>query len=383
MGVFDTVAAINRPNLVKENRKPASDVVFESHTISPLVKEAIHLLSLDERRIAFFPTLMNQDDRVTEIWFAGAHSDVGSGFHYDGLSDISLQFLLDECVRRNLGLKILPPRAISYPDLFPDDKDEMIQYRDVIVQPNHMGRSHQQHAMTFIKESFLEDRTPRVNVNDRRSIFPPVIHHSVFDRMVDDPHYDPLSLRYHMVNPYTGGTVPFNVWYVPDNMAHYTALDDAKLAAMHRPVGLEIGEERRFIVYANQHFSSSRVLVEKEGTYRFRIDEAELWFDGPIEATARGWKEKSEKKHLSWYQKLFVKLAEDHRRHPDARWFEAIGAVNRSDAHQVRILSFLDGEDNGGWTPGVSGEFFAYPNDLKRKYGNNLGTIQVTIIRTA
>ena len=54
LGVFDTVAAIKHPNLFKEEIKPASDVVFENRTISPLIEKALHLLSLDDRRIAFF-----------------------------------------------------------------------------------------------------------------------------------------------------------------------------------------------------------------------------------------------------------------------------------------------------------------------------------------
>ncbi len=143
LGVFDTVAAMNRPNLMKEEIKPASDVVFENQTISPLINEALHLLSLDERRIAFMPTLMNRDpERVTEVWFSGAHSDVGGGFFYDGLSDVTLQFMLDEFGRRQLPLKLVTPAAINFGDMFDDEQEPVIEYKDVIVQPNCLGKSH-------------------------------------------------------------------------------------------------------------------------------------------------------------------------------------------------------------------------------------------------
>ncbi|MBW1792226.1 MAG: DUF2235 domain-containing protein, partial [Deltaproteobacteria bacterium] len=84
LGVFDTVASLGLPNLDDEE-KPVSDVVFENHTVAANVREALHLVALDENRIAFQPTLMNMDKRVTEIWFPGAHSDIGGGFFHDGL----------------------------------------------------------------------------------------------------------------------------------------------------------------------------------------------------------------------------------------------------------------------------------------------------------
>lgn len=377
LGVFDTVAAMNKPNLMKEEIKPASDVLFEDQTISSLIKEALHLLSLDERRIAFMPTLMNRDPgRVTEVWFSGAHSDVGGGFYYDGLSDLTLQFLLDEIVRRNLPLKLIPAAAVRYSDLFDDDQEEAIELQDVLIQPNHLGKNHQQHAITAIKEAFLGFRTPRINVHDKQSIYPPLIHRSVFDRMVDDPQYDPVALRSHMVNPYTDETVPFRVWYGAEQSPEVAHLHDAELAATHHPTVLKQGQSRSFTVYANQKFSDSRVLVKPGEKYRFDIDLEQRWFDGPVKASPRGWLKESEEQ-LRWYGKLFSHAVEGQRRHPDAAWFEVIGTVNRDDHQPIKLIDYLDTP----WEVRESGEFFAFPNDLDSKYGNNLGTIQVSIKR--
>jgi len=377
VGVFDTVAAMNKPNLMKEEVKPASDVVFENQTISPLIDEALHLLSLDERRIAFMPTLMNRDpDRVTEVWFPGVHSDVGGGFFYDGLSDLALQFLLDELVRRGLPLKLIPAAAVNYSDLFDDDQEEAIELQDVLIQPNHLGKCHQQHAITFIKEAFLGNRTPRVNVNDKQSIYSPLIHHSVFDRMVDDPQYDPVALRSHMINPYTDEKVNFRVWYSAAKLVEYADLNDAKLAAAHHPAALKKGQSRSFTVYANQKFSSSRVLVKAGEKYQFAIDLDQRWFDGPVTANPKGWLKESEAE-LAWYSKLFIKAAESHRRHPKAKWFEVLGSVNRNDQQPVRLTEYLQKP----WEARESGELYAFPNDLEDKYGNNLGSLQVSIKR--
>ena len=113
LGVFDTVASLGLPNLDDEE-KPVSDVVFENNTVAANVEEALHLVSLDENRIAFQPTLMNLDSRVTEIWFPGAHADIGGGFYYDGLSDIALDFLLQELKKRDPGVEIISPDEIDY-----------------------------------------------------------------------------------------------------------------------------------------------------------------------------------------------------------------------------------------------------------------------------
>ena len=37
------------------------------------------------------------NDRITEIWFSGVHSDIGGGYWHDGLADASLTFMIDEC----------------------------------------------------------------------------------------------------------------------------------------------------------------------------------------------------------------------------------------------------------------------------------------------
>jgi len=122
--------------------------------------------------------------------------------------------------------------------------------------------------------------------------------------------------------------------------------------------------------------SASRVLVRKGQKYQFDIDPGQIWFDGDIPATPGGWQKKS-KKAMEWYKKLFVKAAEGNRRHPDAEWFEVIGTVNRNDNGLLRITQFT-GEP---WEAKESGEFYAFPNDLMSKYGNNLGSIQVAIKR--
>ena len=99
LGVFDTVAAMN--GIHRQGERLSSDVVFENGTLHEGIKQAVHLLALDEDRVAFSPTLINQDPnnpkRIEEVWLPGVHSDIGGGYWFDGLSDLALAFMIARC----------------------------------------------------------------------------------------------------------------------------------------------------------------------------------------------------------------------------------------------------------------------------------------------
>ena len=108
LGVFDTVAAMN--GIHREGEEISSDVVFENGSLHENVERAVHIVSLDENRVPFTPTLINQNtdadnERILEVWFPGVHSDIGGGYWHDGLSDIPLQFMIKEC-KESLGESI-------------------------------------------------------------------------------------------------------------------------------------------------------------------------------------------------------------------------------------------------------------------------------------
>lgn len=195
IGVFDTVASIGCPNL-DDDEKPISDVIFENCTVSSHVAEALHLVSLDDKRTAFMPTLMNKDSRITEIWFPGAHSDVGGGFWFDGLSDISLEYLINELKARQLGLTIISPDQVDYQKLKAPKDKYRIDYDDVFIKPNHKGKIHVQDRWWPIARATLTVRDVRVTINDKLAKNErPMIHHSVVKRITDVVSYRPRALK--------------------------------------------------------------------------------------------------------------------------------------------------------------------------------------------
>nr|VFJ42951.1 MAG: Uncharacterized alpha/beta hydrolase domain (DUF2235) [Candidatus Kentron sp. FM]VFJ43612.1 MAG: Uncharacterized alpha/beta hydrolase domain (DUF2235) [Candidatus Kentron sp. FM]VFK05635.1 MAG: Uncharacterized alpha/beta hydrolase domain (DUF2235) [Candidatus Kentron sp. FM] len=140
LGVFDTVAAMGLDWI---GEKPALDVVFEhGNTLSPTVARAVHLIALDEQRRAFAPTLFNQDPRVTEIWFPGAHADVGGGFKNDGLSDIALAHMLSCLTGLRTGVNVLPLDAIDYSRLSDPAGEWRIERDDLEIDADPFADIH-------------------------------------------------------------------------------------------------------------------------------------------------------------------------------------------------------------------------------------------------
>ncbi|GKT12113.1 MAG: hypothetical protein ISEC1_P1088 [Thiomicrorhabdus sp.] len=381
MGVFDTVAALKHPNFFNEGTKPVSDVLFENATISPLINKALHLLSLDERRIVFMPTLMNRDKCVTEVWFSGAHSDIGGGYRYDGLSDNTLQFMIDFIEKDSeLPLAFLKPAEVDFKELF-ESSEELIGYDDLIVQPNVLGKSHEQCAITKIKEHFLDYRSPRVNINDKHSIYPPIIHRSVLDRMVTDGQYNPPALLSHLTNPYTGGAAGINVWEYDGRCTEHDSVESAKVGSKEQTRALKVGESSHFKVSANVKFNPTGILLKdsENEAYSFSVDMGQRWYDASIECGPDGWNRDNDS--LGFIQKQFIRIMEGNKRHPDADWFEVIGTIGRNDRDCFRVLNHANSKP--AYQPDANGELFVFANDLHSKYGNNRGTITITVTREA
>lgn len=197
LGVFDTVASIGRPDLDPSTR-PASDVLFEDETMAATVEQAVHLVALDEERLAFQPTLFNQDKRVLEAWFPGAHADVGGGFFHDGLSNIALEFMLKEVESRCAGIvRWLNPNyedsLIRY-DMLKDEAGTKIVSDDLTITPIAKGVMHKKNR-GGVGRATLRPRELCVHRKDKPCNIAPILHHSVRERFMRMPDYRPFPLR--------------------------------------------------------------------------------------------------------------------------------------------------------------------------------------------
>lgn len=108
VGVWDTVGALgipaDRSRLIARFNKRWT---FHNTELSSRVDAAFQALAIDEKRGPFKPSLWKVQENVPhqhveQVWFAGAHSDVGGGYPNHGLSDIALLWMADRA--RDCGL---------------------------------------------------------------------------------------------------------------------------------------------------------------------------------------------------------------------------------------------------------------------------------------
>lgn len=362
MGVFDTVASIGMPDLSVEKR-PASDVVFENRTMSKNVDQALHLCSIDDKRKAFQPTLLNREGRVTEMWFAGAHSDVGGGYRRDGLSDLTLRYMLTELRRRNLGIRTIHVADIKYRELSSQIDHLHLGLEDIIMKPDCFGKNHRQSRPWPLRWTLYDRKVVVISDDKIMENEKPLIHHSVAERIYGDDIYRPAGLknRAHIVCYEDGSSKEFN------SLGHHLQV------GMRTLTPLKTGEERTVYVDAFNYYNRTGLLLEKGSCYSFKVEPEQTWWDAQIECDAGGWSRSTVKEGL---KEIAFQAMEPFRRKPDANWFELIGAVGDSDEELFTISASLP-----GYTPQKSGEFCPFANDLKRMYNNNDGEILLHVKR--
>jgi uncharacterized protein (DUF2235 family) len=120
LGLWDTVEAYGIP--IAELKRGIDLVLwpmlFGDLILSPRVQRACHALSLDDQRTTFHPLLWDEvaeadmvanqqvvAGRITQVWFAGVHSNVGGGYPEDQLSLVALEWLMNEAIANGLALE--------------------------------------------------------------------------------------------------------------------------------------------------------------------------------------------------------------------------------------------------------------------------------------
>jgi uncharacterized protein (DUF2235 family) len=118
VGVWDTVGSLGIPSVIG-----VVDPItygFLDTGLSPMIQNAYHALAIDEKRCEFPPTLWTSapgpGQTVQQVWFCGAHSDVGGGEPDDpgatALSDVTLAWMMSKASA--LGLQLDPDAQKRY-----------------------------------------------------------------------------------------------------------------------------------------------------------------------------------------------------------------------------------------------------------------------------
>ena len=119
IGVWDTVAAVGFP--FKEIANFVNEVIypfrFDDLKLSKKkVARACHALAIDDERKTFHPELWDESDesggRIEQVWFAGVHTNVGGGYPKQGMSLVTLDWMMSKAADN--GLRFLPDLRKQY-----------------------------------------------------------------------------------------------------------------------------------------------------------------------------------------------------------------------------------------------------------------------------
>lgn len=168
IGVWDTVGALGVPAGFVSKKLSDWRNGFHDVKLNALVNHAYHAVAVDEFREAFEPTLWKQssdaspDQVLEQVYFPGAHSDVGGGYADSDLSDIALEWMQTKATKAGLEFRVDPAYSLSGNALgmSHDSSKEWplpTALRDIDM-PNHLTKIHES-----VREKILGDPTYQPN----------------------------------------------------------------------------------------------------------------------------------------------------------------------------------------------------------------------------
>ena len=189
IGVWDTVGAIGTPfDGLRELISRFHPIWFADNTLGPEVSHACHALALDEERRTFHPELWNEqhgrDTRIKQVWFAGVHSNVGGGYPKQGMSLVTLDWMMSEAGKAGLrfiesDLQFVHDRQDVHDKLYDSRSGLAVYYR---WSPRNLSQLCEEHKIPAAK-----------------------IHISLFERIANGTN------AAHGLDAYSPGNVPFQL----------------------------------------------------------------------------------------------------------------------------------------------------------------------------
>jgi uncharacterized protein (DUF2235 family) len=217
LGVWDTVAAYGAPldEMTRGISRYLWPLELPSHTLDRTrVTRACQALALDEERTTFHPELWNEgevtswevdpdkeryvkDEQLSQVWFAGVHSNIGGGYPDDSLAYIPFVWMITEAQRCGLKFKSAtaqPPAPPADPDTFRN----AISMRDKdgrIYDPRAGLGSYYRYGPRKLELLCNANYGKTKNEDDTVTIWRPKIHESAFRRIDNRAHaYAPVGL---------------------------------------------------------------------------------------------------------------------------------------------------------------------------------------------
>ncbi|MCP4049640.1 MAG: hypothetical protein GY730_02925 [bacterium] len=152
LGVWDTV-------------KSTLDDDRNDMLLYPNVKYAYHAMAIDEKRKLFPILRFRKDPRISEVWFAGVHSDIGGGYKRkeSQLSDITLLWMVKAAEKHGLAF--------------------VSDYLDYLA-PSPLGTMH----------NSLQGVWKELGTQNRTILSKDILHVSVEERLLASIRYEPTNI---------------------------------------------------------------------------------------------------------------------------------------------------------------------------------------------
>jgi uncharacterized protein (DUF2235 family) len=210
IGVWDTVAAYGLP--MDEMTRGVSRWIWPlelpNHRLDPeRVTRACQALSLDEPRTTFHPELWDErgaaplsprdggqrhleDEQISQVWFAGVHSNVGGGYPDDALAYIPLVWMMTQA--QHCGLRFKSDHGTP-----PADPDS---FKNAIAMCDKDGRLYDPRKglgsyYRYGPRKLIELCNERISRHDEVFVARPKIHNSAFKRLASRSEaYAPVGL---------------------------------------------------------------------------------------------------------------------------------------------------------------------------------------------
>jgi len=334
IGVWDTVGALGLPEdlAVLGLLDNADNYRFHDTALSGIVAFARHAVAIDEHRASFAPTLWQQPKEKTDmkqVWFPGVHGDVGGGYVETRLSDGALIWMMDEAA--NCGLKVRPNLQKQ-------------------LNPKPLGVIHDSCTGVFKALKTKPRSAPPIPAGKA------ILHESAITRNENAP------------------LLQGEYW--PTKM-------------------LSTGEKWSVDVYAAQHWNRTGLYLEVGRTYQF-IATGE-WVDGsekfsPAGHELDGFHIRDLLHFASAVQgeaETIFKTATGReadfwgtRRHEHVPWLALMGFVANPVGEDDKSLAsgetFVIGTGTT-FAPKLGGYLYCYANDAWQAYGNNRGSVALTV----
>jgi len=218
LGLWDTVAAYGLPldEWTRGISKWIWPLELPGRQLSSKVERACHAICLDDERTTFQPVLwdesrqrdpaadtwLSESQRITQVWFAGVHSNVGGGYPDDSLAQVPLTWMMHEAEKTGLRFKQPPKAALDAVSVAQSASD-----KDGRLYDSRSGLGGNYRYGPRKVSDLCHMRLSR-NLDDKVEIELPKIHETVFGRIAVGAHlYAPISLPREYAVALSDGTV--------------------------------------------------------------------------------------------------------------------------------------------------------------------------------